>query len=83
MQSLLPRIAVTTATPEDLGRAEGAAQANAIEEESVEEESVEEESVEDHESADAAEDPQTEQSRPSSPPPANADDLLSAPDPWD
>ena len=41
------------------------------------------ESVEDNESADAAEDPQTEQSRPSSPPPANADDLLSAPDPWD
>ncbi len=74
--------AVTTATPEDLD-SEGAAQANAIEEESVEEESVEEESVEDHESADAAEDPQTEQSRPSSPPPANADDLLSAPDPWD
>jgi Fe-S oxidoreductase len=74
--------AVTTATPEDLD-AEGAAQANAIEEESVEEESVEEESVEDHESADAAEDPQTEQSRPSSPRPANADDLLNAPDPWD
>ena len=69
--------AVTTATPEDLD-AEGAAQANAIEEESVEKESVE-----DHESADAAEDPQTEQSRPSSPPPANADDLLNAPDPWD
>ncbi len=68
---------VTTATPEDLD-AEGAAQANAIEEESVEKESVE-----DNESADAAEDPQTEQSRPSSPPPANADDLLSAPDPWD
>ncbi len=69
--------AVTAATPEDLD-AEGAAQANAIEEESVEEESVE-----DNESADAAEDPQTEQSRPSSPPPANADDLLNAPDPWD
>ena len=69
--------AVTTATPEDLD-AEGAAQANAIEEESVEKESVE-----DNESADAAEDPQTEQSRPSSPPPANADDLLNAPDPWD
>ena len=69
--------AVTAATPEDLD-AEGAAQANAIEEESVEKESVE-----DNESADAAEDPQTEQSRPSSPPPANADDLLNAPDPWD
>jgi len=69
--------AVTAATPEDLD-AEGAAQANAIEEESVEEESVE-----DNESADAAEDPQTEQSRPNSPPPANADDLLNAPDPWD
>ena len=69
--------AVTTATPEDLD-AEGADQANAIEEESVEKESVE-----DNESADAAEDPQTEQSRPSSPPPANADDLLNAPDPWD